>query len=418
MPLRANLRHGLVLPLLALGLAGLAALGVSGQQTASYADAGEARQALAEARAQQAAASARADALEAQARASGEAAQRSAAEAAAAAARIQQAEAAAAAGQVEVALIERQREALRARLAERQQPLVRLTAALQRLARRPLLFALFRPGSVRDAMHLRAILATMVPQVSQSTAGLRAELDRARRLAREAEASVAALRREQAELATRRADLAALEARQRLAARQSAGDADREAERALALAEQARDLDSLAGTLGRAGALRDQLALLPGPVLRPARPAESAALPGPAPAGERQGPAAAPARPVPAFLLPVQGRIVAGFGAQLPGAPVSRGIGIGARSGAQAVAPGAGRIVFAGPYAGYGQIAIIDHGGGWTSLITGLAQLGVRVGDQVLAGSPLGTAGMGRPVVSMELRRDGQPVNPLDFGKF
>jgi len=413
MPLRANLRHGLVLPLLALGLAGLAALGVSAQQTASYADAGEARQALAEARGQQAAASARADALEAQARASGEAAQRSAAEAAAAAARIQQAEAAAAAGQVEVALIERQREALRARLAERQQPLVRLTAALQRLARRPLLFALFRPGSVRDAMHLRAILATMVPQVSQSTAGLRAELDRARRLARQAEASVAALRREQAELATRRADLAALEARQRLAARQSAGDADREAERALALAEQARDLDSLAGTLGRAGALRDQLALLPGPVLRPARPAESAALPGPAPAGE-----AAPARPAPAFLLPVQGRIVAGFGAQLPGAPVSRGIGIGARSGAQAVAPGAGRIVFAGPYAGYGQIAIIDHGGGWTSLITGLAQLGVRVGDQVLAGSPLGTAGMGRPVVSMELRRDGQPVNPLDFGKF
>ena len=182
MPLRANLRHGLVLPLLALGLAGLAALGVSAQQTASYADAGEARQALAEARAQQAAASARADALEAQARASGEAAQRSAAEAAAAAARIQQAEAAAAAGQVEVALIERQREALRARLAERQQPLVRLTAALQRLARRPLLFALFRPGSVRDAMHLRAILATMVPQVSQSTAGLRAELDRARRV--------------------------------------------------------------------------------------------------------------------------------------------------------------------------------------------------------------------------------------------
>jgi septal ring factor EnvC (AmiA/AmiB activator) len=42
----------------------------------------------------------------------------------------------------------------------------------------------------------------------------------------------------------------------------------------------------------------------------------------------------------------------------------------------------------------------------------------VRVGDQVLAGSPLGTAGMGRPVVNMELRRDGQPVNPLDFGKF
>jgi len=401
----------LLLPLALLGLAGLGALAVSAQQAASYSDAGEARRALAEARAQQAAAAARADALEARARAAGEAAQRSAAQSAAAAARIQQAEAAAAAGQVEVELIESQRQALRARLAQRQQPLVRLTAALQRLARRPLLFALFRPGSVRDAMPLRAVLATMVPEVSARTAGLRAELDRARRLRLQAEASVAALRREQADLAARRTQLAALEASQRLAARQTAGDADREAERALALAEQARDLDSLTLALGKSGALRDQLAALPGPILRPARPQDVTAPTAPEPT-------ATPARPAPAFLLPVQGRIVAGFGAQTPGAPVSRGIGIAARSGAQAVAPAAGRVAFAGPYAGYGQIAIIDHGGGWTSLVTGLAQLGVRVGDQVLAGSPLGTAGPGRPVVSIELRRDGEPVNPLDFAKF
>ncbi|HET9630491.1 MAG TPA: peptidoglycan DD-metalloendopeptidase family protein, partial [Novosphingobium sp.] len=329
------------------------------------------------------------------------------------AARIQQAEAAAAAGQVEVALIEQQREALRARLAERQQPLVRLTAALQRLARRPLLFALFRPGSVRDAMHLRAILATMVPQVSAQTAGLRGELDRARHLRAQAEASVAALRREQAALAARRADLAALEARQRVAARQSAGDADREAERALALAEQARDLDSLAAALGRAGTLREELARLPGPILRPARPGDAPVI---VPVQVEAAPAAT--TPSPKFLLPVQGRIVAGFGAQTPGAPVSRGIGIAARAGAVAVAPGSGRVAFAGPYAGYGQIVILDHGGRWTSLVTGLAQLAVAVGDQVLAGSPLGTAGPGRPVVSVELRRDGQPVNPLDFGRF
>lgn len=403
-------RH-LFLPLALLGVAGLGALAVSAQQAASYADAGEARRALAEARAQQAAAAARAEGLEAQARAAGQAAQRSAAQSAAAAARIQQAEAAAAAGQVEVELIERQRQALRARLAERQQPLVRLTAALQRLARRPLLFALFRPGSVRDAMHLRAVLATMVPEVGARTASLRAELDRARRLRLQAEASVAALRREQADLAARRTQLAALEASQRMAARQTAGDADREAERALALAEQARDLDSLTLALGKAGALRDQLVALPGPILRPARPGDVAAPTAPEPT-------ATPDRPAPAFLLPVQGRIVAGFGAQAPGAPVSRGIGIAARSGAQAVAPAAGRIAFVGPYAGYGQIAIIDHGGGWTSLVTGLAQLGVRVGDQVLAGSPLGTAGPGRPVVSIELRRDGEPVNPLDFARF
>jgi len=36
------------------------------------------------------------------------------------------------------------------------------------------------------------------------------------------------------------------------------------------------------------------------------------------------------------------------------------------------------------------------------------------VGDKVVQGSPLGTAGAGRPVLTVELRRDGAPVNPLE----
>jgi len=79
------------------------------------------------------------------------------------------------------------------------------------------------------------------------------------------------------------------------------------------------------------------------------------------------------------------------------------------------VAPGNGRVVFAGPYRGYGAIVILDHGDGWTSLVTGLLQLDVRVGDEVIAGSPIGMAGAGRPVVSLEVRRQGEPVNPLEF---
>jgi len=72
-------------------------------------------------------------------------------------------------------------------------------------------------------------------------------------------------------------------------------------------------------------------------------------------------------------------------------------------------------VAFAGPYQGYGSIVIIEHGGGWTSLVTGLATLDARVGKAVLAGSPLGRAGPGRPVLSLELRKDGAPLNPLDF---
>ena len=124
---------------------------------------------------------------------------------------------------------------------------------------------------------------------------------------------------------------------------------------------------------------------------------------------------AAPALRLPGYALPLAGRVVVGFGTERLGQPRSRGITLLARPAAQAIAPAAGRVVFAGVYRGYGQIVIIEHGGGWTSLVTGLAALDTSVGRQLVSGSPLGVMGPGRPVLTLELRRQGEPVNPLDF---
>jgi septal ring factor EnvC (AmiA/AmiB activator) len=394
--------------LLALGAIGVTALAQQ-QELATYDNLDEAREALLQARREGAAARARAEALEAEAARAGQEADRTAREAAAAAARIQEAQATIAAREADIRLIDQQREELRARLAQRQQPVVRLTAALQRLSRRPLALTLLRPGSLRDTVHMRAMLDTMLPEVQRRTAALRSEIDRGKALRDSAMAAVNALKQEQVELGRRRETLAALETRQRLDMRQTSGTADREAERALALAEEARDLDGFTERLGEAGALRDQLAQLPGPVMRPANP-QAAQV-----AAATQQPSSTAAAP--AFVMPVQGRLIAGFGASAPGTPRSQGISLAARAGAQAVAPSAGRVAFSGPYRGYGSIVIIDHGGGWMSLVTGLAQIDVAVGQSVVAGSPLGMAGPGRPVVSLELRRDGKPVNPLDFAR-
>ncbi len=396
---------------LVLTLAAILTVAAPAQQTANYDSESEARQALIEAQREGQTARLRAEQLERIAADAGAAADRTEQEAAAAAARIQEAQAQIGARQADMRIIDQQREALRATLAERQQPVVRLTAALQRLSRRPLLLTLLRPGSLQDTMHMRAMLDTMLPQVQRRTAALRVEINRGKALRDKAQTAVASLSREQTELNRRREVLTALETRQRLALRSASGTADREAERALALAEQARDLDALTDDLGRAGALRDQLAQLPGPVMRPANPqlSQVSAVPQPSPSTTQ--------KQAPAFLMPVQGKLVAGFGAVNTGGPISRGIALSARGGAQAVAPALGRVAFAGPYRGYGAIVIIDHGNGWTSLVTGLAQIDVRVGEQLVAGSPLGLAGPGRPVVSLELRRDGQPVNPLDFAK-
>ncbi len=195
-----------------------------------------------------------------------------------------------------------------------------------------------------------------------------------------------------------------------MASRDASGSAAREAERALALGEQARDLDALVAELDRAGGLRAQLAALPGPLLRPARPDQARAV---ADAGTDVPQPATTAPPAP-YLLPVTGRTVAGFGAQ-QGSETSTGLTLAPRPGALVIAPAAGRVAFAGPYRGYGRIVIIEHPGGWTTLVTGLARTDVAVGEALLAGAPLGSAAQVDPAVTLELRHAGEPVNPLRF---
>ena len=369
----------------------------------------EAEAALARATRESRRAEARAARLTGEAEAATEAAQRTASEAAALAARIQQAEADIEAARARYSIARSQRAALAARLAEKQEPTARLAAALQTAARRPLALSALQPGSLKDVVHVRAVLDSAVPQIRQRTAALRSELDRGRALEQQAAASLDQLRESEGALRERRQSLAALETRQRIASRTARGAALREAERALALAEEARDLDGLVDRLDEVAALRRELAALPGPVLRPAD--LSADLPAPA-----DIPSPAPSAPPPRdFQLPVQGRTLVGFGAKRTSGLASTGLTLAPVKGAQVVAPGRGRIAFAGAYRGFGRIVIIEHDGGWTSLVTGLARVDAVVGDSVIGGSPVGIADGGELPVTIELRRAGEPVNPLQF---
>lgn len=356
-----------------------------------------------------AAAGERSKQLEAEAKVAIEAADITAREAAALAARIQQAEAGIAAAEARMSLIARERGALDRRLAERREPLVKLTGALQKLSRRPLVLSALRPGSLRETVYLRAMLESTIPQVRARTAALRAEIERGRALEREAQQALAVLRKVEGELSERRQRLAAVETRQRLESRRAGGNADREVERALALAEEARDLDALVERLGEAGSLRKELAALPGPAIRPRDP-------GNAPDVTSLATGTGAPRPTRiAFQLPVSGSTVAGFGELGSSGVRSSGLTLAPRDGAQVIAPAAGRVAFAGPYRGYDRIVIIEHEGGMTSLVTGLARTDVAVGDLLVSGAPLGIAGINRPRITLEVRRGGKPINPLSL---
>jgi septal ring factor EnvC (AmiA/AmiB activator) len=395
----------------AIGAAFLAALPSSrATEAAVLMEPEQAEAALARATRESRRAEGRAARLTREAEAATEAAQRTATEAAALAARIQQAEAEIEVARARHAIIRSQRAALTARLAKKQEPTARLAAALQTAARRPLVLSALQPGSLKDVVHVRAVLDSAVPQIRARTAALRSDLERGRALEAQAARAIDALRDSEGALRERRQNLAALENEQRLASRTARSSALREAERALGLAEEARDLDGLVDRLDEVAALRRELAALPGPVLRPANIAASL------PAPEASVPSPAASAPPPGdFQLPVQGRTLIGFGARRGSGLPSTGLTLVPVAGAQVVAPGRGRIAFAGPYRGFGRIVIIEHGGGWTSLVTGLDRADVAVGDSVIGGSPLGLAGRANTPVTIELRRDGMPVNPLQF---
>ena len=349
----------------------------------------------------------RAAGLERQARAMTRAAEHAEAEQAAAAAAIQASEARIIAAEARVGIVDRLRARQRARLAERQGPIVRLTAALQTMARRPAALALVQPGSVDDMVHVRALLGSTLPQIQARTAGLRAELARGDALRRQAEQAVAQLRHEQEQLEIGRRALARLEAAQRRRSQGLVDDAMSEQDRVIAMGERARDIAQLIADLGDQADLRMRLASLPGPRLRPAIPGRA---PPPRPELTRL---AAEASAPPSYRLPVLGRLVSGMGEISDSGVRAKGLTLAAAPRAQVVAPARGRIAYAGPFRGYTGIVIIDHDNRWATLITGLGGLTVRVGQAVIQGSPIGTAGGQTPRITVELRHDGRPVDIL-----
>lgn len=389
-----------------LALAGLAAIGMGlspgaaapGDTAGLSAD----QQRLLAARRQSAEAARRATDLEKQAAAEKDEARQARAQEAAVAARIQRAEANIAAAQARIVIIRRLLASQRASLATQQGPIARLMAALQALARRPTVLSVVQPGSVNDMVHVRAVLATVLPVVRTRTASVRAALDRARALQADAVLAVRSLTTSRADLEAQRLALVRLEAEHRLRSRALGRDALFESDRAIAMGERARDIVDLMDQASDIAATRADLATLPGPLPRPLKPGEA-----PSPVDTLGW-----SRTTPPYRLPVDGQLVTGLGELSDSGVRSRGLTIEPSAGAQVVAPAAGRVVFARTFRDYGMVVIIDHGGGWTSLVARLADVTVRPGDQVVQGSPIGHAADGdRPRITVELRRRDRAID-------
>ncbi len=123
------------------------------------------------------------------------------------------------------------------------------------------------------------------------------------------------------------------------------------------------------------------------------------------------------------LMWPVQGTVALRYGRQLDprfNTPIFRnGIYIRTASDAVARCVWEGKVVYADWFKGYGQLVIINHGGGYNTLYANLAQIFLKVGDIIEKKAPIGKVAdsdaVNGPSLYFEVRYKGKPLNPLQW---
>ena len=299
-------------------------------------------------------------------------------------------------------------------------------AALQRMGSNPPPAILVKPDDMAQAVRAATVLSSLIPQLRSEIEAARRDLDA---LAKTRE-SIARGRDELAEkgraLAADKTRLAALiDARQQSLA--SAQDAlGSQHERADELARRATSLKDLIGRLdSEAAAQRAAAAAAHAAQVATANEIEARAQAARGGDPARLKPEVAFADAKGQVPLPAAGSILKTFGSPDDHGGTERGVSLATPAGATVSAPADGAVLFAGAYRSYGQLLIIDAGGGYYVLLAGMNRINVVSGEFVLAGEPVGAMGDGsvrmataaavgaaRPVLYIELRRDGTAIDP------
>jgi septal ring factor EnvC (AmiA/AmiB activator) len=331
------------------------------------------------------------------------------------AARLRAAEAQVAASENRLKPLDGKESALRKSLAGRRAAIAEVLAALQRMGRHPPPALIAKPEDALEAVRTAIMLGAVLPGMRHEVDALANDLTRLRDLRKNIAAEHERLKTEVASLGAERRRMGALvDARQaQQAEREKALQAERE--HARALAKQADNLKDLIAKLEANIKSAEQAA-------REANQAQPplAGLHDPG----RMAPAVAFASRQGKVPMPVNGIKVRDYGAPDNIGGVEKGISIATRAGAQVTSPADGWVVYAGPFRSYGQLLILNAGGGYHVLLAGMERISVDLGQFVLTGEPVAVMGNGshiaailatgssQPVLYVEFRKDGIPVDP------
>jgi len=286
-----------------------------------------------------------------------------------------------------------------ARLAEHRGDMAALLGALERLSVEPRETLVLGWRSPMDTVITAQLLGFAMPPLEAKAVRLRRDLDEIAQLRTQALEQRQDIAAATGQLKVARASLEELVAL-KAGLRQTTDEEHAAAtERVRTLTQQADDLRDLLAALppaptpppGNAPGLTATLRLEPPKDLKPF-PSKRVGL-----------------------VLPVRGVIVTSFGGPASDGGISQGVYFQTLPEAQIVAPHDGQVLFRGPFRGYGQILLMEHPGGYLTLLAGLGRTDVVVGQWLLAGEPVGITESpkdGKALLYMELRRNDHPIDP------
>jgi septal ring factor EnvC (AmiA/AmiB activator) len=290
-------------------------------------------------------------------------------------------------------------------------------AALQRIGRRPPPALIASPEDALQSVRTAMVLGAVLPEMRHEVEALANDLSALLAVRKKIDAERDQLKTEVAALDGERARMTALveERQKQISDREKALDAER-----ARAGNLARDVDNL----------KDLIAKLEQGLDPAARDAREAARSDSRPALSafrdpgRLAPAVAFASLRGQVPIPVNGVKLKDFGAPDSSGGAEKGVSIATRAGAQVTAPADGWVVYSGPFRSYGQLLILNVGGGYHVLLAGMERISVDLGQFVLTGEPVAVMGNGshiaavlatgssQPVLYVEFRKDGVPVDP------
>jgi septal ring factor EnvC (AmiA/AmiB activator) len=312
---------------------------------------------------------------------------------------------------------------IRSSLDSRRSEIVEVLAALQRAGRRAPPALLVRPEDALQSLRTAMLLGAVVPEMRAQADRLVGDLSELIGLRKAIGAERDQLAVDRDKLKGDQVQLASLvDERQR---KQNAIEKDMDAEGARALT-LSRQVDSLQGLIAKmeqdlkSAAKAAEAASLKGtPTALNGKP-NLGALKDPG----RLSPAIAFASAKGLLAMPVNGVKIREFGGSDGVGGAEKGISLATRPGAQVTTPCDGWVVYSGPFRSYGQLLILNAGGGYHVLIAGMERISVNIGQFVLTGEPVATMGTtsqvasilaanaSQPVLYIEFRKDGTPIDP------